>query len=155
MRTIHLRRELALRQGEAAAPDEVPGPVDYDSPETLEVLEAMFIEKFGQDELMALKGEETTAEAVAEEKDPPTETPPQTEKPDPGPLGEILFARLEAAEPVETPDLIHLARTRSENIKEELAGPGELSEERIEIKSPAALDPGDPPKAILGLDVVK
>ena len=86
MRTIHLRRELALRQGEAAAPGEVPGPVEYDSPETLEVLEAMFIEKFGQDELMALKGEETTAEAVAEEKDPKKETPPQTEKPDPGPL---------------------------------------------------------------------
>jgi hypothetical protein len=150
LRSISLRRKLAIRQGQESEPDMDPGPVDYGNPDTVEVLEDMFEERFGSAELKTLKEELKDAEKKAKkDKNGKSETK------DPGHLGKILYSRLVDAEPVGNPELIKLAGERSQGIMEELAGPGGFPVERIEIKPSTAMTGKDQPTALLNLEVLK
>jgi hypothetical protein len=142
LRTKSLRRTLAIRQGQELEPDKDPGPVDYGNPDTLDVLEDMFAENFGSDELKVIKKELKASEDKSETKDP-------------GQLAKILFSRLVDNEPVGKSDLVKLADARSQAILQELIGPGGLPVERIEIKPSDALDGKDQPAASLNLEVIK
>jgi len=137
-----LRRTLAIRQGQELEPDKDPGPVDYGNPDTLDVLEDMFAENFGSDELKVIKKELKASEDKSETKDP-------------GQLAKILFSRLVDNEPVGKSDLVKLADARSQAILQELIGPGGLPVERIEIKPSDALAGKDQPAASLNLEVIK
>ncbi len=150
LRSKSLRRTLATRQGQELEPNKDPGPVDYGNPKTRKILEAMFVENFGSNELKAIKKElkEAAKKAKKDGKD-------KSETKDPGQLGKILFPRLVDTQPVGKPELIKLADARSQAILQELTGPGELPVERIEIQPSDALAAKDKPIASLNLEVVK
>lgn len=150
LRSISLRRNLAIRQGQVLVPDADPGPVDYGNPDTVEVLEDMFEERFGSQILKTIKEELKDAEKKAK-KD--KEDSPETK--DPGQLAKILYSRLVDAEPVGNPELIRLANTRSRVIMQELTGPGGLPMDRIGIKPSTATTGKDQPTALLNLEVLK
>ena len=61
LKSAGVRRALAARLGQKLDPAEDPGPVDFSSPETGKALEAMFSERFGADDLKALKAEQKAA----------------------------------------------------------------------------------------------
>jgi hypothetical protein len=120
LRSKSLRRTLATRQGQELEPDKDPGPVDYGNPKTRKILEAMFVENFGSNELKAIKKELKEAEKKAKK-----DGEDKRETKDPGQLGKILFPRLVDTEPVGKPELIDLADARSQAILQELTGPGD------------------------------
>ncbi len=150
LRSASLRRSVAIRQGQQLAPDEDPGPVDYGSPNTAKILEAMFLEKFGSEELDAVK-----EELKATEDNAGKETGDHREAKDPGRLAKMLFYRLVDTEPVGQSELVRLADARSGAIMQELLGPGGFPADRVEIKPSASLAKREPPTALLGLEVVK
>ncbi len=150
LRSISLRRNLVIRQGQELEPGMDPGPVDYGNPDTVEALEDMFEEKFGSQALKTIKEELKAAEKKAKkDKDDGYEIK------DPGHLAKILYSRLVDAEPVGKPELVRLADTRSQAILGELTGPGGFPEERIEIKSSTATTSKGQPTALLDLEVIK
>jgi hypothetical protein len=154
LKTVNVRRALAVRLGQKPVPGEEPGPVDFDSPETTKALEAMFAERFGADALKALKGELKAAdekakkEAAAKGKAAPEGAAAE----DPGQAAKTLFDRLAAAESVDDGALVQLADARAQAVIAELGGPGQLAAERMEAKPSAALDPKDSISVALSLE---
>jgi hypothetical protein len=140
LRAVSLRRLVALHLGQDFERDEDPGPLDFGSPDTVSILEAMFEAHFGPDALNALKEELKAEEAINETKDP-------------GQLGKTLFERLADVEPIGTPELMRLADTRANAVLEKISGPGGIPGERIEIKPSVAMARKDNPSAMLNLEV--
>jgi hypothetical protein len=64
LRAVTLRRLVALHLGRDLERDEDPGPLDFSSPDTVSILEAMFEAHFGPDALNALKEELKAEEAI-------------------------------------------------------------------------------------------
>ena len=150
LRSLSLRRTLAVRQGQELKMDEDPGPVDYGNSDVVDELEDLFKEKFSSKELRAIK-----KEIKASEKEAQKDQKDKEDAKDPGLLGKELFSRLVETESVGVPELKSLADSRAESIVGELVTQGGLPKERIEIKGSDALAEKDPPTASLNLEVVK
>ncbi len=141
LRQRAVRQALAARLGAPSGPDQDPGPVDFGGPETQKAIEAMFTERFGAQELDALKAGPAAAPAQSAKqdgKDGGAARPPAAS--DPGGLTKALFLRLVEAEAVPEAQLVRLAEARAKAIVAELSAAGGIPAERIEIKPPEALD---------------
>lgn len=148
LRTASLRRALASRMDQKVEPDEDPGPVNFRNPEVQEIIEKIFEERFGVDELNAVKEELKRVEENTEEE---LDTSPEDEIIDYVELARNLFDRLEEVEPIEEADLLKLAEDRANAIVNELTGPGNISQERTEIKPPSSVEKERLPTALLDL----
>lgn len=154
LKSAGVRRALATRLGQKPDPGEDPGPVDFSSPETGKVLQAMFKDRFGSEALKSLmdelKAEEEKAkkEAAAKAKAAAEEA----EAEDLGKTAKILFDRLVAAEPVDDTTLAQLGEARTQAVIAELSGPGGIAAERLLAKPAAAADPKAPLAAELSLE---
>jgi hypothetical protein len=140
LRVITLRRLVALHLGQDLERDEDPGPLDFSSPETVSILEAMYEAHFGPDALNAIEEELKAEEDTSKTKDPDQ-------------LAKILFDRLADVEPISTPELMRLADARAQAVLKKMSGPGGIPVNRIEIKPSVAVDRGDNPSALLDLEV--
>jgi len=157
LRNASLRLALAVRQGLKLKPQEDPGPVDFSSPGSGKVLEAMFSERFGAETLKTLQAEMKVLEDKAKKESAAKAGAASSEDGtiDPGRLAKILFARLADAEAIGEPELSGLADARARAIAAELSGPGGIPAIRVEVISPAALDKNDLPTAALNLDAAR
>jgi hypothetical protein len=156
LKSAAVRRALANRLGQKPDPAEDPGPVDFSSPETGKALEAMFAERFGVEALQTLKAEEKAAiekaqkDAAAAKAAGGAPAPAATEE-DIGKFAKNLFARLTQAEPADDAALAKLADARAQAIVTELSAAGQIPVERIEMRTPAPVDPKEPASAALNL----
>jgi hypothetical protein len=157
LRTMSLRRALAVSLGRKPRRSTEPGPVDFGSPETGKALEVMFAERFGNDALNALKDEQKAAEDKAKKEAAVkgAASAAEGEPRDPGQLAKAMFARVAESEPIGDPELAQLAEARAQAIVAELVDSGRLPAERIEVKPPVAVDTKDPVSASLSLEVGK
>jgi hypothetical protein len=152
LRSAILRHSLASRMGQEVEPDEHPAPVNFRNPEVQEVIEKMFEERFGVDELNAVKEELKRVEEKTEEE---LDTIPEDEIIDRTELARKLFGRLEEVETIEETDLLKLAEDRANAIVNELTGPGNISQERIEIKPPSSVEKERLPSALLDVEILQ
>ena len=112
----------------------------------------MFEERFGVDELNAVKEELKRVEEKTEEE---LDTIPEDEIIDRAELASKLFGRLEEVETIEETDLLKLAEDRANAIVNELTGPGNISQERTEIKPPSSLKKERLPSALLDVEILQ
>jgi hypothetical protein len=142
LRELSLRGEIAKRLGTPPAPGEDPGPVDYGSRETADLLLAMFAERFGSD---ALK-------AFSEERKPPARAKEsKTEAEDPGELAKALYARLAESQPLAATALAELAAARAQAVVELMTAKLGLAPQRLGVLEAAAAGDQTAPAATLQL----
>jgi len=157
LQSAGLGRALAARLGQNLLPGMDPGPVDYSSPETGQVLEVMFSERFGAEALTVLKAqlgaadEKLNQEAAAKEKAGKLKGTAE----DPGRLAKLLFTRLAEVEPIDEAALVRLADARALSVIAELSGPRALVANRLATKGSAALGKSDPATAELTLEALR
>jgi hypothetical protein len=152
LRTAALRRALGGRIGEKLEPGSDPGPVDYSSPKTGKALEAMFKERFGSDALKSLKLELKAAKEKSKKEE---SIPKGNDVEDPWQLAKLLFARLEAVEPVDEAALVRLADSRAQAIVDELREKLRIAPERLNTLSSVAVEEKDPTAAALSLEIMR
>ncbi len=133
-----LRRAVTVRLGQTVA-DDGPNPLDFSSSETRKVLEEMFTERFGKDDLKALAVELKAARKEAEATDP-------------GFWAKELFSRLQAVETVPDEQLVALARARAQAVIAELSGPQGLPADRLGQADPVALKPSEEISVALSIE---
>jgi hypothetical protein len=137
LKSIGVRRALAIRLGQDPVTAEDYGAVDFSSQETGQAVEAMFSERFGADTLATLK---TDQEAALEKTKKDTTSAKPSEdiltavEEDPGRFTKDLFLRLVEVEPVDDTVLVNLADARAQAIVAELTDAGQLLSERIKVK---------------------
>ncbi|MBI5895149.1 MAG: DUF748 domain-containing protein, partial [Desulfobacterales bacterium] len=104
-----LRKTVTLRLGQSVAADESPNPLDFSSSETRDVLEEMFEERFGGDDLDAFEDEMKKARKEGKAADA-------------GFYAKELFARLLTMEPVPDEQLVELAQARAQAVIAAMGG---------------------------------
>jgi len=134
-----LRTAVTVRLGQVPDTDEVPGPLDFSSSETREVLEEMFSERFGDDALEAFEDEAKKARKEGKAADA-------------GFVAKGLFERLLEVQPMPDARLVELARARAQAVIAEMGRAQETSAERLGTQEPAALKPDEPITAALSLE---
>jgi hypothetical protein len=153
LREAGIKRAVAQRLGQSPPPGEEPGPVDFSSPETGRALAAMFVERFGAEELKKLaldhQAEQDRGRAGAGGKG---KADAEAAAEDPGRRAKLMYDRLKAVEPVDDGALARLAEARGRAVVAELSGPGAVPAERLAALAPAAMESDGPPSAALKLD---
>ncbi len=153
LKALQLKRVIAERQGQTPSPGEKPSALDFGNPDIQSVLEAVFTERYGKKTLDETKAKAEQASAEDQEK---TETSNQEAKiQDPAALWKTLYHRMVADEPLEEFALIQLGESRTQVIVRELLEVMGVSEDRVAVKKPKALDPGKRPRAKLKLEVLE
>jgi hypothetical protein len=155
LKSVGVRRALAIRLGQKPEAAEDFGTVEFSSPETGKALEVMFSEHFGADALEALKVEQKTSFEKAQKESAAIKTnraTATTAEEDPGKFFENLFERLAEVEPVDDAALVKLADARAQTIVTELTGAGQLAAERIKVKPSAPDEKTDSVSAKLSLE---
>jgi hypothetical protein len=137
-----LRSAVAARRVQPRTPDAGAGPLDFSSSDTREVLEEMFIERFGADELKSFEAGLKKA-------------PDDGKAADAGFLAKALFARLLEVEPVPDARLVELADARAEAVIAEMGTAQRSLAERLGIQAPAALSASEPITAALSLQALQ
>jgi hypothetical protein len=158
LKSIGVRRALAIRLGQDPVTAEDYGAVDFSSQETGQAVEAMFSERFGADTLATLKTDQEAALEKAKKDTTsakPSEDTLTAVEEDPGRFSKDLFLRLVAVEPVDDAALAELANARTQSIVAELTEAGQLSTERIKVKPSAPVDEKDNVSAVLSLEAGK
>jgi hypothetical protein len=155
LKSIGVRRALAIRLGQDPVTAEDYGAIDFSSQETGQAVETMFSERFGADTLATLK---TDQEAALEKTKKDTTSAKPSEdtltavEEDPGRFTKDLFLRLVAVEPVDDTVLVNLADARAQAIVAELTDAGQLPTERIKVKPSAPDNDKDAVSAALSLE---
>ncbi|MFO8084634.1 MAG: DUF748 domain-containing protein [Desulfobacterales bacterium] len=152
LRKLNLRRSLAVRMGQETETGKDPGLVNFGNPETVKALEEMFVESFGPDAYSSFK-EELDVDEEAKEED--TDAVRKLEEKDSAHFAKMLFERLKDAETVGEADLLQLAEKRARSIVEELSRPDGISAERIQVKTPAAVEKTNQQTALLSLEPIQ
>jgi hypothetical protein len=141
LRASSVRLALARRLKTPMETDDDLGPVDFSSPETRDALAEMFAERFGKEDLGAVK-DETQVAAAKNKMD------------DPGNLARVLFTRLIGSEQIQDTELMKLADARAQAVVVEL---NKIPPERLEIQTSAALPKGEktPVTVALSLEAIQ
>ena len=152
-KSLKIRQTLATLLGEKLEPGEDPGPVDYSNPDAQKALEEMFAERFGNEELKAVKASLETSQEKTPKNDGQKASAEKAV--DPGLLSKTLFNRLMESEPQPDAMLLEVAENRTKAIIIELTEAGEVPVENILPDTPGSVEEGEPVSAKLKLDVVE
>ena len=138
IRSFRVRRELAKRAGFKLKEGEDPGPLDVTDGKNQDVIQSLFIERFGRDELTKVR--ETAEKDQAGDGKPLTREAKEQMR---AQIAETLLARIEAGEQVSDEELKALAQRRADAVKEEFATQGKLPLERVAIEPVEKVEVGD------------
>jgi uncharacterized protein involved in outer membrane biogenesis len=153
LKALALKRHIAERQGLTLTPGEDPGALDFGNPGIQSVLEAVFTQRYGQETLGEIKA---ASEQVSAEDPEKTEASNQEAKiHDPAALWKTLYSRMVADEPLAESALIQLGEFRSRVIVRELLEIRGISEDRVAVKKPKAVESGKSARAKLTLEVLQ
>ena len=153
LKALQLKRTIAERQGLTLAPGENPGVLDFGNPAIQSELEVVFTERYGTETLDGIKAE--VEQALAEDQEKAETSNQEAKIPDPAALWKTLYRRMVEDEPLEESALIQLGESRSRVIVRELLEVMGVSEDRVAVKKPKALDPGKRARAKLKLEVLE
>ena len=175
LKDLSIRRMVATRQGAKLGPDEDPGPLDFTDSKTQNILEDLYLERFGEATLKEL--EKGLATGAVKPRTPPTNKEKKGKQKSffaktvdnlelykiiPGGksseqaalwAGELSLLLAES-EKVADQTFLQLAGERAQAIAGELEGGAQISKERIGIKEPELLSDNEPPSGKLSLDAL-
>lgn len=144
MKSLSLRRTLAELLGTKLEPGEDPGPLDVSDPRLQPLLEKLFSEKFGKEQLNELKSTlSVAASPLSTAKGGPGQ---ETER-----LTRALFEKLLIRENLSDLELQQLAEARAKAIVSEILRAGGIPAQRLSVKAPEVLDEKEPITAKLEL----
>jgi hypothetical protein len=138
IKSLRIRRELAMRAGFKLQEGEDPGPLDASDPKNQKVIQALFAERFGKEErakvIDALEAAQT-ADGKTPSKDAKEELRTQ--------VAESLLAKLNESEKVSDEELQALAQRRADALKQEFAAQGKLPMDRVGIEAVEKVEAAD------------
>lgn len=129
IRSLRVRRELATRAGFKLQGGEDPGPFDTTDPKNQKVIEALFVERFGKEEL----GKTTEALEKAAAGDG-KEVTRDMRKDARAKLPDALLAKLTEKEQVSDEELQALAQRRAEALRLEFEAQGKLPADKLAVE---------------------
>jgi hypothetical protein len=149
LKKMAIRRVVALRREEALGHDESPGPLDFTDSGTRDMLQDLYLERFGKDSLAELE-EGFAAAAAMKQGTTPKRADGQAEDGSPATAGnntgtgiesdvrwaQELFSRLADSEAVTEEAFLRLAESRTRAVAEYLEKEGRLAEERLAVRQP-------------------
>jgi len=153
LKALQLKRYISERQGLTLTPGENPGVLDFGNPEIQSVLEAVFTERYGTETLDEIKA--AAEQTLAEDQEKAEASNQEVKIHDPAALWRTLYRQMVADEPLEESALIQLGESRSRVIVRELLEVMGISEDRVAVKKPKALKPGQRARAKLTLKVLQ
>ncbi len=147
LKKLAVRRVVAIRREETLGSDESLEPLDFTDSGTRDILEELYLERFGKDSLAELE-EGSTVAAVQQQDAPPGRTDDQaaggvraTSGNDAGKGGEKdvrrvreLFRRLVDNETVAEEVFLRLAENRARAVADNLEREGHVAEERLTVR---------------------
>jgi hypothetical protein len=125
IRDRDVRRALAESSGAVLEPGEDPDPVDFNDPEVVQRLTALFVERHGQEALDG-RGVAGTPDDTSTDAKEVTDSPAESAR--------RLFSELVEREPLKADVLQGLADARARAIAEHLTGPDGLPPERVTVQ---------------------
>ena len=148
LKRLAVRRAVAIRLEGASEPDERPGPLDFADPGTLDILEDLFRERFGEDSLAEL-GEGLAPVAAMSQSAAPKRADGQAAdgRPTAGNnagtgrerdarRAQELFNRLADGEAVTEEALLRLDESRARAVADNLEKEGRIAGERLTVRRP-------------------
>ena len=175
LRTRSLRRTVAARLGEEIEPEDRAGPIDFGDSDARDILEELYVERFGKQALneleeaftagatqpraSAAKGRGKASEArglakLADDLKLYTLVPGGMSHDEAVRWAEELYSRLLESEAVAEADLRRLAEARAQSIVVGLEGEGRIAKARIAVKAAEPQAAKAQPSATLALDVL-
>jgi hypothetical protein len=136
IRSLRVRREVAKRAGFKLKEGEDPGLLDLTDGKNQDVIQSLFIERFGRDELTKVREEAEKAQ-TGDGRAPLTSEGKEEMRTK---IAETLVARLEAGEQVSDEELQTLAQRRADGVQAEFAAQGKLPADRIRIEPVEKVD---------------
>ena len=173
LKNLSIRRMVATKLGEKPGLNEDPGPLDFTDSKTRDILEELYLERFGKTSLDKLEKAIAKGSVIPRS---PTKNQAKTGsergiftkivddlelyKVIPGGMsseqaalwGGELFIRLAESEKIADQTYLQLAGKRAQVIADELIGRAHISKDRIGFKDPEPLSDKEPPSAKLSLD---
>ncbi|MBN2034861.1 MAG: DUF748 domain-containing protein [Deltaproteobacteria bacterium] len=142
LRSASLRRSLAEREGRPLSPEEDPGPVVFQDPNTRAAIETLFTERHTPQILTDLRQAFEKGLAAPAQKAEKVAKTPKAQAPLPAEAYDSfyrdLYSRLLEITPLEPETLDRLARRRSEAVRQELLSGGETDVARVVVLDPEA-----------------
>ena len=175
LRTWSLRRTVAARRGEEIEPEDKAGPIDFGDSDARDILEELYLERFGKQALDELEeaftaGTTQPRASAAKDRGKASEARGLAKLADdlklytlvPGGMShdeavrwaEELYSRLHESEVVAEADLRRLAEARAQSIVAGLEGDGRIAKARIAVKAAEPLAAKAQPSATLALDAM-
>jgi hypothetical protein len=140
---------LSQQMGVELEEGEDPGLVDHGNVKAMDALSALFVERFGEDELEAVRSENNLPGGDTVEEKVPSDSKGTTDNM--RSLSEKIYNRLVESESVDDNLLKQLAEERAEQIIDELTVNGGLDAGRVVTGKILQLEPQKPVKAKLDL----
>nr|MCU0973660.1 DUF748 domain-containing protein [Burkholderiales bacterium] len=138
IRSVRIRRELATRAGFKLKEGEDPGPLDASDPKNQKLIQSLFVERFGKDELGRVTESVEKAQA-GDGKAPDKEAKEQIRTQ----VAETLLTKLNESEQVSDEELKALAQRRADAVKAEFATQGKLAMDRVAIEPVEKVESAD------------
>lgn len=139
LRTLQVKKSILKASGVEPAPGEDPGPVDFGDAAVREVLKALVVERYGNEEYERIKAEMVS---LPENGDDEAEEREEVQI-DPAVLARGLFEFLVEQEPIGQERLLTLADERARAVAAYMTGDQGLEPERVSVSESVYIEKGD------------